>query len=399
MQAKAHGNTPRWNKEQTEYFGRVLKPRGEQRVDWRKKFGQMIFQPFTVDAFVRVMSSNHLDVDTHYFGKLISLAITTLLHTTLTVAERLRYSNKLASVQLATPPVFILGHWRSGTTFLHNLMSQDASFTYPKLYQVPFAGCFLLPRIQQVATAMDRQMRNRTRPMDAVTLGMYEPWEDEFIMMALTGISPYTRALFPRRQGPGNGYLYPDFRNAEERNRWKLVFKRLLKRLSLLENKTLLLKSPPHTARIRLLLEIFPEAKFIHIVRHPYEVFVSNLKLWRDTLSLGFLQDVSEYEMVEIIFTTYEQMYRQYHRDKDLIPDGQLAEVRFETLEQDPFGTIGSVYTSLGLTGFSNFSEQLKQYLQGISRYKKNTYNIPEDIKQQVRERWAFVFSIYGYQA
>ena len=33
--------------------------------------------------------------------------------------------------------------------------------------------------------------------------------------------------------------------------------------------KRIVLKSPAHTARVRVLLELFPKARFVHIIRDP----------------------------------------------------------------------------------------------------------------------------------
>ena len=43
-------------------------------------------------------------------------------------------------------------------------------------------------------------------------------------------------------------------------------------------------QSPAHTARLKLLHELFPEAKFIHISRNPFEVYQSTSKLFMDLL-------------------------------------------------------------------------------------------------------------------
>src|SRR5687768_18104609 len=42
-----------------------------------------------------------------------------------------------------------------------------------------------------------------------------------------------------------------------------------------------ILKSPPHTCRVPTLLRLFPDARFVHIVRDPYAVYPSTLHLWR----------------------------------------------------------------------------------------------------------------------
>ncbi|OIP98449.1 MAG: hypothetical protein AUK55_02840, partial [Syntrophobacteraceae bacterium CG2_30_61_12] len=345
------------------FFESVLTPPKQEILTWRKKFGRRFFHPFSIDSFLRMLVDNQFDVEPRYYGKLIAFALSTAVNTVPTVIERIRYSARIEATRLVESPVFILGHWRNGTTFLHNLMSQDISFTCPRLYQVLFAGYFLLPRIKRLVARLDQAMPARVRPMDNVKMGMYEAWEDEFILIGLSGISPYSRIWFPKRQGPSNNYLYPGFKSEAEARYWKKTFLTLLKRLTLLEAKTILLKSPTHTARINTLLEMFPNSKFIHIARHPYDVFASNLKLWRDSFSLGFLQSVTEFEMVEMIFSTYEQMYQIYAAQKSNIPPHQLVEITFESLEQDPLGVLQQVYQGLSLPGFDAFARRVSDYL------------------------------------
>lgn len=380
-------------------FARVLRPQVKPPIDWRRKIGRAIFQPFTLNALTRMLTDHRFALDPFGYGKLAPVVANSLVHSAFTALERLLYARKVAATELAAPPVFVLGHWRSGTTFLHNVLSQDPSFTYPRIYQVPFAGCFLLPGMARLVASMDRRMPTRTRPMDAVRVGMNEPWEDEFIMTALTGVSPITRIWFPRGPESGNSYGYLDFKNEQERRLWSNVFLSLMKRLTLVERKTLLLKSPPHTARIPLLLKLFPRAKFIYIVRHPYPVFVSNLKLWRDAFSLGALQEISEDTIVEIIFRTYTQMLQKYRSDKKLIPDGQLVEITYESFEEDPYGSVATIYEGIGMGSIAPFSSKLKNYLRSIRRYEKNRYSMPENIKRAVQDRWSFTFEDYGYAA
>src|SRR6185312_2307462 len=159
-------------------------------------------------------------------------------------------------------PVFILGHYRSGTTHLHELLSHDKRFASPNRFQTfnprtflgteswlsPIVEPFMLPRRVQ---------------------------EDEVAFMVLTQLSPYMDWCFPRSRSGYGRYL--TFRAAEpgEVATWSAAMERFLKTLTLKLGKPLILKSPPHTARMRLLLDIFPDARFIHIRRDPYAVFVS----------------------------------------------------------------------------------------------------------------------------
>ncbi len=64
-------------------------------------------------------------------------------NSTMAAIESLRYSRKLRETQITQPPVFVLGHWRSGSTLLHNLITMDPQFSFVNLYQTMFPWHFL----------------------------------------------------------------------------------------------------------------------------------------------------------------------------------------------------------------------------------------------------------------
>ena len=100
-----------------------------------------------------------------------------------------------------------------------------------------------------------------------------------------------------------------------------------------LKGKQLLLKSPTNTSRIKQLLEIFPDAKIIHIYRNPYSVCLSTRKLYNDIFPLFSLQEpVSPEEAEEVQFQVYEQMYKKYFLEKEYIPEGNLIEIKYEDI-------------------------------------------------------------------
>ena len=115
-----------------------------------------------------------------------------------------------------------------------------------------------------------------------------------------------------------------------------------------------MLKSPPHTCRIRVLLEMFPKAKFVHIVRDPYVIFPSTVNLWKRLYRDEGLQ-VPTYEgLEEHVFTTFTRMYDAFDRDRDLIGPGQFCEVRYEELVADPMEQMRRVYEELELGDFES---------------------------------------------
>ena len=354
-------------------------------------------QGFSLSTLFNILKTNRFHVDWQCLDKLGYLSFTSIIHSVLSRRESRRFSRKIDSTPLAAPPIFLIGHWRNGTTFLHNLMCRDPNHTFLRTYQALAPGSFLLSGVQRAIGRLDKIVPIKKRPMDNVKFGAYEPAEDEFAMVALTGISPYMEVLFPRTYGKKSGYRYPDFRNAQEKELWGKTFIYLLKKLTVFENKRIVLKSPPHTARIKTLLELFPDAKFVHIIRNPYDVFPSNLKLWRDAFSSSFLQTVNSNEIVEIILSNYEQMYQRFHEEKSLIPDSNFVEIRFEDLEKDPLGRMRFIYDSLNLPDFDSFFSYASAHIKTLENYRKNVFKLSPFIKERIREKWLRTFDIYGY--
>lgn len=238
-----------------------------------------------------------------------------------------------------------------------------------------------------------------TRPMDNVKFGMLEPAEDEFALAAITGSSPYERIMFPRTLGIEEGFQYPHALSETRREAWKLSFLWFLKRLTVFENRQIVLKSPTHTARINLLLEMFPDAKFIHVIRHPYDVFPSNIRLWRDAFSFSFLQRVSSEHIVEMVLSTYEQLYQNYHNEKNNIPEKNLFEIKFEEIEKDPVKSLERIYDHLGINGFDAMLPYVQSYQQSVSDYRKNIFDLSPEIKSIIHHRWKITFEQYDYPA
>ncbi len=144
-----------------------------------------------------------------------------------------RYDNKIAKqnniedIELKSP-IFILGHWRSGTTFLHNLISKDKQFNLPRIYQVinPFSFLFIHKKFIKKL----EDLKDRKRPMDNVKSGPLAYGEEEFAIAALLLKSPVVGWVFPKRYYHYENYL--DFKNIDttEINEWKTTYINFLKK-------------------------------------------------------------------------------------------------------------------------------------------------------------------------
>ena len=157
-------------------------------------------------------------------------------------------------------------------------------------------------------------------------------------------------------------------------------------------------KSPPHTARIRLLLELFPDARFVHIHRNPYDVFGSTRHLIRFVQPVFRLQECPPPDGDDTILGVYSEMYDAFFEERGLIPAGRSCGVGYEDLEREPVAVVGSIYEALGLTGFDELRPGLEGYLTSIVGYRKNRHDeLPDPLRRRIAHEWGRSFDEWGY--
>jgi hypothetical protein len=228
--------------------------------------------------------------------------------------------------------------------------------------------------------------------------GIDLPAEDEFALCVSTALSPYLSWTFPRSRDHYNKYLTFEGVAENEILRWKAAFLRFLKKLTWKYSRPLILKSPPHTARIRLLLELFPQAKFVHIHRDPYTVYRSTLHTWTTGPPFQCLQRPDFPDAEDRIIAAYKVMYDAYFDQRGLIPAGHLCEIAFENLEHDPIGQVEAVYDALGLPDFDAVRSRMEDYLRSIEAYRKNQLpELTEPLRRRLAREWGRSFEEWGY--
>src|SRR3954469_14459801 len=128
------------------------------------------------------------------------------------------YGRKVSAATIK-PPLFILGHWRHGTTHLHNLLSLDPQFAFPTLYQTLYPRTFLTT--EGIIPRLGSPLLLRTRPHDNVAIDFGVPNEDELAILNDSGLSPYLSWAFPRHADYYDRFL--TFRDASEDEvaRWR----------------------------------------------------------------------------------------------------------------------------------------------------------------------------------
>ena len=268
------------------------------------------------------------------------------------MVDRFVYGRRVAGTELAEPPIFILGHWRAGTTFLHELLIRDPEHTYATTYQCFAPHHFVLT--DPWVTPWTAKLLPNRRPMDDMAAGWRRPQEDEFALGNLGVPTPYASMMFPNR-GPVHGeYLDLHSLLSADLETWKRELLHFFRRITFCDPRRIIVKSPPHTARVGTLLEMFPDAKFVHIVRDPFEVFASTVNLWKSLNEVQRMQSVGDQAWVEeYVLCAHETMYAAYEQDRQLLDKDQLYELRYEDLVDHPIETLRDIYTQLELGDFS----------------------------------------------
>ena len=128
-----------------------------------------------------------------------------------------------------------------------------------------------------------------------------------------------------------------------------------MRRLALHQGKRLLIKNPVYTARPAQIRRLFSGAKFIHIHRNPFDVFLSMRNFYSRLLEEFALQEVpQDLDIEATILRVYTRMMQDYDAQTEGWAPPDLIEIPFAELEHAPMETLQQVYTALELPGFDD---------------------------------------------
>jgi hypothetical protein len=302
------------------------------------------------------------------------------------------YSRRIEKTIIAEDPVFILGHYRSGTTYLQKLLISNQRFGFLTNYDALFANSNLLfgKRMQHVFQILINWFRIKNPFFNSDTLLLSEPTEeDDYLMNRASAYSAYWGLVFPKRWREWlNGA--PQFSDRKYAYGWKKEYLKTLKYVTFRNTgKQLVLKSPPNTERIGVLLQLFPRAKFIYIYRNPFHLFYSTKNMWKKAiLSYYSVQKITDDELDEIVFEHFIHLTEQYEKDKHLIPEENLIEISYEELKADPFNTIQKIYSGINLPDFESTAKELLLQIESEKEYQNFQYQFDDACLEKIERRW-----------
>lgn len=336
-----------------------------------------------------------------------------LTRLTLELDDRLHGEYRTAPVE---SPIFIVANPRSGTTLLHRLMSEDqetfASFTlgetiFPSVtIQSLFRRVaelderFLGGLVEKGVRAFDKRVFG-SRWEDVHRLGLFETEEDEtFFTYSLQSpttmlLVPYADVLAPLTQ--------LDFQSQEKRERMMDYYEGTIRRLIHRKGreKRYLDKNVFHTHRIRTIAQRFPDARFVYLVRHPYEALPSFLNMfhaaWR-THSPDIAKDSPE---IRALLRVGYENYRYPLEVARELPPGQITIRRYEDLVQNPKAFVEDLYAWLGQDVSDAFRARLEAATSAQRLYERRHGHKLADFgidEAEVASELAEVFQALGYE-
>jgi hypothetical protein len=374
-------------------------------------FAYRIWYGMRVAVLLSLLTRNHFAVSPARIAFVFRGFVCSLVNSGGNIVQRLIFGKRVRECVLDAQPIFIIGHWRTGTTLLHELLTLDEGFTAPSTIEcfapaLCLALGWLLRRLKFFLPA--------NRPMDNMLLGWDQPQEDEFALMNLGLGSPYEAMIFPNHREAGHPYLNMTDLTPQQLASWKAGFVRFLQLVNLRSRRRqgcrgrarrIVLKSPTHTARLHILREMFPQAKFIHIVRDPCEVFSSTVRLWRALFETQACQkpelagdpngvcDIEEY-----VFQNMNSLYRDFFAEVAKIPAENFCQMRYEDLVRAPSDEISRSYRQLGLDSFEDIRPKLEAHLRELGDYKANRHHISNRQRSEVSKRWGWYMDRFGYR-
>lgn len=361
-----------------------------------KQWMPHVWEGANLIAWLRLLYLHRFRVSPKYFYVLAIASVVTFIHSVCWLIQQAFWRHRVRRMPPVTDPIFVLGHWRTGTTFLHELLIRDPRYGYPNYYQCLEPNHFLLS--EGFITRAMPFLLPRRRPMDDLPITWDSPQEDEFALMLMGEPSYYTHIGFPNSWPVDFDWL--DFRGIPpaRQDRWSASLEWFLRQVAFARpGKRLVLKSPPHSCRIPALLRRFPDATFVFIVREPYRLLPSTIRMWT-ALHHYHTMEIPDHKLVEaMVLEAGERLFRGYEEQKGLIPPGRLHELRYEDLMADPIGEMERLYDRLGLGQFDQARPRIEAYLATLKGYTPANLPASDEVKAKVDARWGDVVRRYGY--
>lgn len=312
-------------------------------------------------------------------------------------------------------PVFIIGNPRSGTTFLQRTLARDQkNFHCLRTWEIFASPSITMRRLIRSAVRFGRavgvpiskrihRLERLWQDSDRIhRLRMRAPEEDEYLF--IHNFSTMKIWSFAALEEDANPYIYYDeMVSQREKDRTMEFYESCIRRHYYYHGghkKQYLSKNPNFSPAVATLLERFPEAKFIYLIRNPVKAVPSHINLKdREWHILG--SPLEKYSCREFIIRSSRYWYDYPLGKLSELPEDQAVIVRFGDLVNNTKETVEGIYHQLGLPLTAEFRELLAQEEERARNHEsEHRYSLEEMglDRQEIQQEFATVFEKFTFE-
>ncbi|MBQ3185827.1 MAG: sulfotransferase [Firmicutes bacterium] len=355
-----------------------------------------------IDNWVRLLRENKFKISKDKVPQLLYMLGASILLTPFTLLESAIYAVPIRQHKMEKDPIFIIGHWRSGTTYLQNLLSKDKQFGWcDPVSTTTFCNSYLLKPL--VAKVQSNVLKD-ARPMDNMEYKLDLPMEDVFALNLISTHSIIHLLAFPQNFRHYLKESFTDELPEKSQREWEKATRYVLNKISLRnKGKQLMLKSPDHTCHVGHLMKMYPDAKYVNIHRDPYVTIMSTINMFKKQMDLIRLNDPPENldEILEdAIVELFEHVYTKLFKlmDDAAFKEGTLVDVPYDKLSAEPEETLKMIYEELGIDGFEDALPAFREHIASVNNYVKNKFELQPQLRDKINDKLGFYFERYGYE-
>jgi hypothetical protein len=253
-----------------------------------------------------------------------------------------------------TPPVVIMGQARTGTTMLFDLLAQDSDHRVPQTWEVD--SPVPPPRTETYTTDPRIAEADATFEMVDLVIPEFRAIHQMGAQLAqedvrITGAT-FASAIFPTQYRVPS-YLAWLLHDAQTQGHIAASYTWHRRYLELLQSEhpgnRWLIKTPFHMWTLPELMAEYPQALLVQTHRDPARVIASTASLLATLRRLGSDRIVPAElagEFSELILDGFERSVDA--RLDGTVPAGQIVDVHFAQMMQDPIAAVRSVYDHFG---------------------------------------------------
>jgi omega-hydroxy-beta-dihydromenaquinone-9 sulfotransferase len=281
-------------------------------------------------------------------------------------------------------PLFILGNFRSGSTFLHRLLSRDVgNFTSLRTWDIFITPSVTQRKLAALLARLDRlvgsPIRRALRAIDARGLGkvrihkisLFDPEEDENILLHIWSTF-FVSFMFPFLDTLPPYQFFDDALPAKDRQRIMGFYRSMLQRhLYATGARHFVAKNPAFSAKIATLKEFFPEARIIYLVRNPLDMLPSTIS-WL-TYAWGVFSVLQErYPYRSEILELTQYWYRHPLDWLDANPSPNHLILKYDDLISNPEPILRAFYRQFGYAEVPGLNKIVAQAVEETNQYQSD---------------------------